>query len=349
MRRTIALAGLGRAGRRIHLPAIKRLKDLRVVGGYDPAASPGDFAFPVFASPEELLAKTRPDIFVIATPPESHFDLARLGLEAGCHIFCEKPFTDSLDEATQLLHLAGQRQRWIVVNNQFRFMNIYQRAKEAIGGPEFGALLFLTASQTFVTTPETEAGWRGADRRRTCKDFGTHIFDLCRFFFDEDPISILARMPKGERWDGPDYLNLLQLEFSGDRVAHITLDRLCRGRHNYLDLRLDGSAGSIETHLGGGVELAVGVRGGTRRPFVTADISLGGRALLYQGEKARKIASEPAEVFSYATSRLLDAFAQALDNGAVPPCHGEDNRRTLALMLAAYESAEKNAPVAMSY
>lgn len=53
-------------------------------------------------------------------------------------------------------------------------------------------------------------------------------------------------MPRGKQPNGPDYLNLIELEFSGDRVAHITLDRLSRGRRRYLDIRLDGEAGSIE-------------------------------------------------------------------------------------------------------
>ncbi len=349
MKRTIALAGLGSAARRIHLPAIKAITDLEVVGGFDPAAPSGALPFPRFSSPEEMLEKAHPDILVVATPPDSHAALTRLGLAAGCHIFCEKPFMNSLEEADQVLRLARECKRWIVVNNQFRFMNIYRQAKATTGSSGFGTLLFLSASQTFVTTPDTEAGWRGADRRRTCKDFGTHIFDLCRFFFDEDPASISARMPKAGNPNGPDYLNLLELEFSGDRVAHITLDRLCRGRHNYLDLRLDGSAGCIETHFGGGVEIAVGIRGGTRRPYVKADVSLGGTAVLYHGEKSRKIASEPAAVFAHATSRLLEAFLSALDRGTVPPCNGDDNRRTLALMLAAYESAETNRRVVMSY
>ena len=349
MNRTIALAGLGSAARRIHLPAIRTIADLRLVGGYDPVAPSGTFPFPLFSSAEEMLEKTRPDILAVATPPDSHFGLARLGLLAGAHVFCEKPFMNSLEEADQILALARQRERQVVVNSEFRFMNIYRESQAAIGTPAFGDLLFVSASQTFVTTPDTEAGWRGADRRRTCKDFGTHVFDLCRFFFGEDPTSMLARMPKPGRADGPDHLNLLQLEFSGDRVAHITLDRLCRGRHNYLDLRLDGTVGCIETHLGGGAELAVGIRGGTRRPYVKADVSLGGTALLYHGETFRKIASEPADVFAHGTSQLLAAFLTALDHGTVPPCHGDESRRTLALMLAAYESAESGRPIPMVY
>ena len=336
--RTAAIVGLGVAAKTIHLPALGKFPNIKVLGGCDPVANDQDFGFPLFSRPLEMLETLQPDILIVATPPASHFELSRLGLLAGCHVICEKPFTDTLEQADELIALARKMHRWIVVNNQYRFMNIHRNAKFQIGQPQFGKLLFLTAHQTFYTDPKTEIGWRGAEVRRTGKEFATHVLDLCRFFFDEEPLSILSRMPKPGHPDGPDYLNIIQLEFTGDRVAHIILDRLSRGRQRYLDIRLDGTVGCVETHLGGGIEVGVGVRGGTRKPFLQADISMGGWARLYHGESFQKIASDRLDIFSAATSRLIEAFLDALDKGAVPPCHAEDNRRTLALMLWTYDS-----------
>jgi predicted dehydrogenase len=347
MARRIGIAGLGAAAREIHLPALAAL-DVEVVGGCDPAM-PRDLPFPVHSSVERLLAESAPDILVVATPPDSHFELARAGLDHGCHVFCEKPFTDTLEQAKGLLKRSREVGRWVVVNNQFRFMNIHRKAKAVIGTPEFGELRFLNAQQTFRTTPETEAGWRGSELRRTCKDFGTHVLDLCRFFFDEDPVSIRARMPRGSDPDGPDYLNLVELDFSGDRVAQITLDRWCRGPNRYLDLRLVGTTGSVETHVGGGIVLSAGLRGGDRRAFCDLDIAMGGTARLYQGERFRRIATDPLDLFANATRELFRAFLAALESGGVPPCEADDNRRTLALMLSAYEAAQTGARVEMRY
>src|SRR5262249_1331379 len=181
---------------------------------------------------------------------------------------CEKPFMTTLEESDRIIDLARHVGRWIVVNNEFRFMNVHIAAQHMIGRPEFGDLQFVAVRQTFLVSEETEAGWRGRDPRRTCKEFGTHVLDLCRFFFSEDPLSVSARMPKVNVPDGPDYLNLIQLEFSRDRVAHIVLDRLSRGPHRYLDIQLDGSVGCIETNLGGRLALNLGIRPNTRRPFV---------------------------------------------------------------------------------
>ncbi|MEE8585284.1 MAG: hypothetical protein V3T83_10580 [Acidobacteriota bacterium] len=70
---------------------------------------------------------------------------------------------------------------------------------------------------------------------------------------------------------------------------------------------------------------------------------------LYQGERSRKIASEPFNVFARATARLLQAFLKALQEQSAPPCHARDNRASLALMLAAYESHRRGVPVELSH
>jgi D-apiose dehydrogenase len=348
MSHRIAIAGLGASARAIHLPAYKSLPALQVVGGCDPLARAEHFSFPLFASVPEMLEKTKPDILAVVTPPDTHFALASGGLQADCHIFCEKPFMNSLEEADAIIALAGRAGREVVVNNQYRFMRTHRAAKETFGSPEFGDLLFVSMQQTFLVTEETETGWRGRDTQRTAKEFGTHALDLCRYFFGENPTSISARMPRAGRPNGPDHLDLIQLEFSRDRVAHITLDRLSRGRHRYLDIRLDGEAGSIETSLGGRLEGRAGIRPATRRPFVSLDFAMGGRARLFRGEQFTVLAKEPLNVFAAATGELLRTFLVFLERGETPPCNAADNRHTLALMLGAYESEAKRMPISMA-
>jgi predicted dehydrogenase len=348
MKRKIAIVGLGAAARTIHLPAIAKLPELEIVAGADSMAEEGSFPFKLFASIDDLLEFCTPDILVVATPPDTHHAFVTQGLRAGCHVFCEKPFMETLEEADDIIALADRQDRHVVVNNQYRFMNIHTAAQNCIGTPSFGNLLFVTMHQTFHMTPETEAGWRGHDTQRTGKEFGIHALDLCRYFFGEEPISIVARMPKGKDPDGPDFLNLIQLEFSGDRVAHITLDRLSRGPHRYLDIRCDGSEGVVETSIGGRLEASAGLVARTRQPFARLDISMGGRARLYHGESFRKIASDPLDLFADATARLLGHFTDALDKGRIPPCDARDNRGTLALMLAAYKSDESRGPVLLA-
>lgn len=344
----IALAGLGAAARRIHLPAYAGLPEIEVVGGADPAVTEGSFPFPVFASAEEMLGRVKADVLAVLAPPDAHFALAALGLRAGCHVFCEKPAVPTLEEADALCALAREAARTVVVNQEYRFMNIHQEARRRLGQPEFGELLFLSAEQTFFVTEATEAGWRGQAPSRTGQEFGVHVIDLCRFFFDDEPRAVTAVMPRPLGAAGPDLLNLIRLDFPRDRVAHIVLDRLSRGRHRYLRLRLDGTAGCIETRIGGGIELRAGLAGGRRRrPYVGLDVSYGGRARLYHGEQFRKIASDPLDLFAAATRRLLQAAMTAWEKGETPPCEIHDNRRTLALLVNACESGRRRETVTM--
>lgn len=343
----IALAGLGAAAREIHLPAYAGLPGLEVVGGADPAVTEGALPFPVFASVEAMLDAVRADVLAVLTPPDTHVALATLGLKAGCHVLCEKPVAPTLEAADALAALARGAGRSVVVNQQYRFMNIHQEARRRIGQAEFGELMFLSAEQTFFVTAATEAGWRGGEKARTGAEFGIHVLDLCRYFFGEEPRAVTASMLRPRGADTPDLLNLVRLDFPGDRVAHVVLDRLCRGRHRYLRLRLDGTAGCIETRIGGGVELRAGLAGGRRRPYASLDVSYGGRARLYHGERFRKIASDPLDLFAAATRRLVQAALGAWARGETPPCEIHDNRRSLALVVAAYESSRRRETVSV--
>src|SRR5579862_1747687 len=63
----------------------------------------------VFTNAAEMLRDCQLDAVHITTPAQSHFPLARLCLEAGCHVYVEKPFTQTAREADELLDLAAAR------------------------------------------------------------------------------------------------------------------------------------------------------------------------------------------------------------------------------------------------
>jgi predicted dehydrogenase len=338
----VAIAGLGKAAQNIHLPALKKLRDVEVVGGYDPAGVPGGLGVTGFESVEALLSQARPDMLVVATPPSSHVALTRQALLASCHVFCEKPLAENLADADDVIAVAAAQRREVVVNSEFPYMPIHWEARRRMREPGFGRLLFASLHQTFLVTDDTEAGWRGKDPQRTLKEFGTHVLDLAKFFFDERPRSLRARLPRPDRGageGGPDYLNLIELEFSGDRFAHIMLDRLSRGRHRYLDVRLDGTEATIETSVGGRMRAVSGLQTKGRRPFLDVDVALGGRARLYRGERYERLATAPLDLFADATARLLMDAIPAIQAGRTPPNGLDDARHTLRLLLACYAAA----------
>lgn len=334
----VAIAGLGRAAKHIHIPALRKIPEVTVVGAYDPL--PQHCEFPTFATIEALLA-TRPDIVIIATPPGAHLQIAKAALQAGAHVFCEKPLANTLEEADEIAKTAVAAGKQVSVNSEFPFMTHHLAAANEIGSARFGRLLFVEARQSFVVTPDTEAGWRGEDPQRTFKEFGTHAIDLCKAFFGERPIGMSARMPRPFSKGGPDYLNLVRLEFSGDRVAQITLDRLTRGRHRYLDMRLVGEKATIETSVGGSAEMTLGLRPTGRKPFADWNFHLGGIARLVEGDRTITLKKAPLDLFPDATARLFRIFLGALREGREPPNCIAEARDTLSLIYRAYAEAGK--------
>ena len=332
----VAIAGLGAAARNIHIPALRKVPEARVVGAYDPVQRS---EFPACESIEALLA-TKPDVVIVATPPDAHLPIAKAALEAGAHVFCEKPLANSVKEADEIAKAAADARRQVCVNSEFPFMPQHLAAAREVGSDRFGRLLFVEARQAFLVTPDTEAGWRGDDPQRTFKEFGTHAIDVCKAYFGERPIGMSARMPRPFSKDSPDYLSLVRLEFTGDRVAQITLDRLTKGRHRYFDTRLVGEKATIETSFGGAAEMTLGLRPQGRRPFADLNLHLGGAARLYNGDRPTTRAKAPFDVFPDATARLFRAFLEAIEQGQEPPNSIAEARDTLALIYRAYAEAE---------
>lgn len=350
----IAVIGLGQVTRNIHLPAYARLADkITIVGGCDTDGETRRTAreklklAEVFDNPLEMLEKTAPDIVAVCTPPAFHVEQTLLALEKNCHVFCEKPLAESLADADKLIKAAADAGRFVVVNNQFPYMNIHLAAKKMIGTPEFGRLLFLQAWQTFRPHAHTEADWRGKLARRVCFEFGIHVFSLARFFFDDEPVSISAQMPNPLAQFNSDILNLITLEFSDGRAASIILNRLTKAPERYLDMRLDGEFGSVQTSIGGEIRFEAGMHTREKRLFLGLNFIKGGKAVWQDGTKSKLIAKDGINPLASSTAHHLGNFVDAIKNGGIPPGTVADNRKTLALVFAAYDAAEAQRTIKM--
>jgi predicted dehydrogenase len=74
-----------------------------------------------FADAAEMLQAAKPDVVHITTPPQGHFTLAKLCLEAGSHVYLEKPFTVTAPEAAELIRLAEERKLKITAGHNLQF------------------------------------------------------------------------------------------------------------------------------------------------------------------------------------------------------------------------------------
>lgn len=154
----VGLIGLGKMGRH-HLKAIAASGTASVVGVADPAASPEELGpeLPpgaiVVKSAEELLERARPDVVHIVTPPASHASLGALALEAGAHVYIEKPFTPTAAEAEALLQLAAARGRLVCAGHQVLFERPSLALRDAL--PGIGDVVHIESYFSFKTVRRT--------------------------------------------------------------------------------------------------------------------------------------------------------------------------------------------------
>ena len=122
----IAFVGCGKVADQ-HVHAVHRIPDCQIVAVCDrELLMAGQLAERAgipqsFSDVQEMLRSSSPDVVHITTPPQSHFSLARKCLEYGSHVYLEKPFTITADEAESLIQLAQARGFKMTAGHNYQF------------------------------------------------------------------------------------------------------------------------------------------------------------------------------------------------------------------------------------
>ena len=100
-------------------------------------------------------ALSREDIqgLVIATPAETHYTLAREGLLAGKHVFVEKPLVLREEEAEDLIALATQKNRVLMVGHLLQYHPVFVRLKELAAKGELGRINYIYSHRLNLIFP----------------------------------------------------------------------------------------------------------------------------------------------------------------------------------------------------
>ncbi|MBM2821852.1 MAG: hypothetical protein HW413_598 [Thermoleophilia bacterium] len=351
----IAYVGLGWAARAFHLPALRRQKGtVEAVGGFDSdperrATWEKESGAPAYATLDELLERSRPDLVVIATPPDSHAELCLRVLGAGAHILCEKPFVSTVDEADTVIAAASAASRVIAVNHEFREKPIFKALRERIGSADAGRLVFCQIWQLMDLAPWDEpVAWRAAMPNRTLFEGGVHLVDLLLTLFGETPHAVYAQHSSGlEPGRQADAIHLVTLEFPEGRLAQITIDRLCAAATRYVEVRADCEHESLRASLGGRANVRIGLKR-AQRTGVRFDFGVGGVAWAERGSGRKVLARNPRDAGVLGTARLLSQVVEAIREDREPPSSAREAREVLRVIEAAYRSAASGERVVLS-
>jgi predicted dehydrogenase len=188
----IAVAGFGFMGM-THALNILKNKDLILVAIVDPDislieknidAKGGNFStgnidkkdlasIHKYSSLDECLNSEDLDAISICVHSNLHYELTRKALLHGKHVFLEKPFCLDIKEGEELISLAENKKKILMVGHVVRFMPPYQKLKQWIDSKEFGELKFLSLSR-FTGLP----AWGQWKEKHVKGTSGGALFDL---------------------------------------------------------------------------------------------------------------------------------------------------------------------------
>ena len=139
----VGIIGCGKVADK-HASQIVRVPDSEIVGVCDQEElMAAQFAERIrvrhyFSDLQSLLTTCRPDVVHITTPPQSHYSLAKRCLEAGCHVYVEKPFTLNSGEAEELVGIAEARGLKMTVGHETQFMPVARDMRRLINAGYLG-------------------------------------------------------------------------------------------------------------------------------------------------------------------------------------------------------------------
>jgi predicted dehydrogenase len=209
----IAIVGCGKIADQ-HVEAIHRIPDCQIVAVCDRellmAKQLGE-RFGVserFSDLAEMLRATTPDVVHITTPPLSHFSLGKQCLEFGSHVYLEKPFTVTADEAESLIQLADRRDLKITAGHNLQFtsemLKMRQLVKQGFLG---GKPVHLESSFSYDLGDASYVGPLLGNRSHWVRQLPGQLLHnlishgLAKFaeFLDDDIVEIVARGDQSPR------------------------------------------------------------------------------------------------------------------------------------------------------
>jgi predicted dehydrogenase len=166
---------------------------------------------------DEVLADPNVEAVVIATPVSTHAPLAMLAMEAGKHVFVEKPMAASAAEAGEMLELAEETGLTMMPGHTFLYSPPVTYSRRLIRSGDLGDVYFITTSRVNLGLhqPDASVVW----------DLAPHDFSILRYWLGELPHTVAA-MSRSCIFPGTPDVAFINLEFPSGTVAHVELSWL---------------------------------------------------------------------------------------------------------------------------
>lgn len=276
----------------------------------------------------QVLSDKTIDAVVIATPTSTHFKLAREALLSGKHIWVEKPFTKTVEEAKELVSLAKKKRKIIFVDHIFLYTEAVQTIKKMITKKKIGRIYYFDSTRINLGLfqPDVNVIW----------DLAPHDISIMLYLMGETPISVaaFAHSHAIKKLEDTAYISF---KFKGKRTAHIRISWLSP------------------------VKIRQTLLAGSKKMIVYDDLESSEKIKVYDyGISVNKSSKElstsgyqyrtgdivvPSIRYKESLQNAVDAFIVSVRTAIPPISDGENGRLVVKIIEAAQDSLKNNGKV----
>lgn len=288
---------------------------------------------PTFTTIADAIDATDANLVFDITIPASHYDIASVALAKGCDVFAEKPLAENIDQCIELVHLAKKHGRTHAIMQNRRFDTRIRSLRKLIDDQHIGKVGFISAD-FFIGAHF--GGFRDVMDSPLLLDMAIHTFDQARLISGANPVSVYCHEfnPHGSWYKG-NAMALCIFEMSDGSVFDY--------RGSWCS---EGAPTSWE-----GTWRVIGDKGtalwdGHGMPYaevVSAEHQQG--KFMYE---THTLQGEEVHLDNTFHQGCLDDMFAALEEKRQPETNSADNIYSMAMVLAAVESARINAKVSIS-
>lgn len=220
----------------------------------------------VYASYKEMILKekelpedVRMDFISVVTPNHVHFGPAKMALENGFHVVCDKPLSFDMDEAKELVDLVKKTGQIFALTHNYTGYPMVKQARHMIQSGHLGEIRKVVVEypqgwlmDLIEATEQKQASWRTDPKRSgiagAMGDIGTHAENLAEYITGlkiSELCADISTIVKGRMLD--DDGNVL-LRFENGARGILFASQISAGEENSLAIRVYGSKAGLEWH-----------------------------------------------------------------------------------------------------
>lgn len=213
--------------------------------------------YAMFQEEAKLPEGERMDFVCIVTPNHLHFEPAKLALQSGFHVVCDKPVTFNLEEAKELKKIINRKKLLFALTHNYTGYPMVKEAKAMVAAGKLGKIrrCIVEYPQGWLATRleasgQKQASWR-TDPTKSGKagamgDIGTHAENLLEYISGLEITHVCADLNtfvKGRQLDDD---GAILLKLQKDAKAILLATQIAAGEENNLRIRIYGEKGGLD-------------------------------------------------------------------------------------------------------